>query len=550
MGRTGDDAHLTTRRELLARAMLLGLSGPALAAFMATFGEAPPLAAAAPATGGGTPKRGGTMVVTGHQEISSLSPDDDSPTVHWTAVTQIHNALLELDENLALVPVLAQSYDVAKDGLSYTFKLRSGVKFHNGMEFTAEDVKYTYEWYVNPANHAIKANNFEGVDSIQAVDKHTVRVKMKVPNAAFLARGATTFIVPAAYHGKIGEKGYKVAPVGTGAFKLKEWRPAERTVVEAFGDHFRGRPYLDFFRVDIVPEASVRAIGMQTAAADSAVWPLLVEDNLKFAKDANFTVFKTPTLGVNHFPINNKRPVFQDKRVRQAMMHAINRQRLINDIFKGTAVLATSNLSPALKAYYEPNVAQYPYDPAKAKALLEEAGWKPGPDGFREKGGTKLSFTCVTITGDQARRPEAEVVQQELKAVGIDMKLQEAPVATITDKMRKGEMDASLYNWTYGGNYGDPDPSVTLRSNGGNNWSHFENPKVDSLIDAGLRETNPAKRKQIYSEIQKIVAEEVPFLYMMYWDWYNVFSKRIKGLPNTAFNGPQLYRKANEWWIG
>ena len=549
MGRIGDEPHRTTRRELLARAAALGLSGPALAAFLAAFGDAPKIASAAPATGG-TPKRGGTMAVTGHQEISSLSPDDIGPGVQWLAITQIHNALVELDENFALQQVLAQSYEGAKDGLSYTFKLRQGVKFHNGAEFTAEDVKYTYEWYLNPANHAINANTFEGVDSVQAVDKHTVRVQMKVPNAAFLAKGATTFIVPGAYHGKIGEKAYKTAPVGTGAFKLKEWRPAERTVVEAFNDHFRGRPYLDIFRVDIVPEASVRAIGIQTGASDSAYWPLLTEDSLKFAKDTNYTTFRTQTLAVNHFPINTKRPIFQDKRVRQAMMHALNRQRLIDDIFKGTAVLATSNLSPAMKGFYEPNVQQYPYDPAKAKALLEETGWRPGGDGIREKGGTKLSFTCFTITGDQARRPEAEVAQQDLKAVGIDMKLQEAPATTILDKLRKGDMEASLFNWTYGGTLGDPDPSNTLRSNGGNNFSHFENAKMDSLIDAGLKEINPAKRKQIYSEIQKIVAEEVPFIYLMYWDWYNVFTKRIKGLPKTAFNGPQMYRKANEWWIG
>jgi len=549
MGRTEDDAHLTTRRELLARAALLGLSGPALAAFIATFGEVPPLASAAPATGGGTPRRGGTMVVTGHHEISSLSPDDAGPTVHWVIVTQIHNALLEADENYVLQPVLAQSYETARDGLTYTFKLRQGVKFHNGMDFTADDAKYTYEWYMNPASHAVSANNFKGVDSVQTVDKYTVRVKMKEPNAAFLAKGATTFIVPAAYHGKIGEKGYKVAPVGTGAFKLKEWRPAEFTLVQAFDGHFRGRPHLDFFREDIVPEASVRAIGLRTGASDSAVWALLVEENLKFAKDPNFTTFRTQTLAANHFPINNKQPQFSDKRVRQAMMHAINRQRLIDDIFKGTAVLATANLSPAVKAYYEPNVRQYPHDPAKAKALLEEAGWKPGADGIREKGGTKLSFTCFTITGDQARRPEAEVAQQDLKAVGIDMKIQEAPVATITEKLHKGEMDASLFNWTYGGTYGDPDPSVTLRSNGGNNWSHFANARVDSLIDAGLREIDPAKRKPMYSEIQKIVAEEVPFLYMMYWDWFNIFTRRIKGLPKTALVGSQLYRKANEWWI-
>jgi peptide/nickel transport system substrate-binding protein len=526
----------TTRREFLARAALTALSA-------ASVGLGPTDAASAP-------RRGGTMVVTGHQEISSLSPDDAGPTVIWIAVTQIHNALLELDENFKLVPTLAQAYSAAPDGMSYTFRLVKGVRFHDGTEFTADDVKYTYEWYLNPANRAINANNFKGVDSVQVLDKYTIRVRMKEPNAAFLAKGASTFIVPAAYHSKVGENGYKSAPIGTGAFRLKEWKPAEHTLVAAFDQHFRGRPYLDFFRVDIVPEPSVRAIGMQTGASDSAVWPLLVEDNLRFAKDPNFTTYVTVTTGVNHFPINNKLPVFADKRVRQAMMYAINRQRLIDDVFKGTAVIATSHLSPAFKNYYEPNVVKYPYDPAKAKALLEEAGWKTGPDGVRQKGGTRLSFTCTTITGDQARRPEAEVAQQDLKAVGIEMKLAEAPVAAITEKMRKGEMDASLYNWTYGGSGGDPDPSVTLRSNGGNNWSHYANPKVDSLIDAGLREPDPKKRRPFYSEIQKIVAEDVPFLYIMYWNWYTIFTKRIKGLPKAAFNGPQLYRKAYQWWIG
>lgn len=526
--------RMVTRREFLTRAALSGASVGLLSRTASAE----------------SPRRGGTMVVTGHQEISSLSPDDDGPGVHWTAVTQIHNALLELDENFTLLPTLAQSYTASPDGMSYTFKLVRGVRFHDGTEFTADDVKYTNEWYLNPANHAIQANNFKGVDSVQAVDKYTIRVRMKEPNAAFLAKGASTFIVPAAYHGRIGEKAYKSAPIGTGAFRLKEWKPAEHTLVAAFDQHFRGRPYLDFFRVDIVPEASVRAIGMQTGNSDSAVWPLLVEDNLRLGKDPNFTTYVTVTTGVNHFPINNRRPVFADKRVRQAMMFAINRQRLIDDIFKGTAEIAVSHLSPAFKAYYEPNVIKYPYDPAKAKALLDEAGWKPGPDGVRQKAGARLSFTCTTITGDQARRPEAEVAQQDLRAVGIEMKLAEAPVATITERMHKGEMDASLFNWTYGGSLGDPDPSLTLRSNGGNNWSHYANPKVDSLIDAGLREPDPKKRAPMYKEIQKIVAEDVPFLYVMYWNWYTIFTKRIKGLPRTAFNGPQLYRKAYQWRIG
>jgi peptide/nickel transport system substrate-binding protein len=140
-------------------------------------------------------------------------------------------------------------------------------------------------------------------------------------------------------------------------------------------------------------------------------------------------------------------------------------------------------------------------------------------------------------------------VQQFLADVGIDMQLEEAPVATILEKLRAGEMDASLFNWTYGGDDGDPDASVTLRSDGTNNFSHFENERVDELLDMGLRETDPAKRAAYYQEIQAIVAEEVPFLFMMFWDWYNLFRNRVKGLPESALTGDPIYAKAYQFWI-
>ncbi|GIW04026.1 MAG: peptide-binding protein [Thermomicrobiales bacterium] len=546
-------ASPVTRREVLRRAAIGGISGPALLALLRADG-----AGAAPASLArrarnfqeSQPKPGGTLVLMGHQEISSLSPDDAGPTVHWVMVTQIHNALIEMDEMLQFNPVLAESMpEVSADGLTYTFKLRQGVKFHDGEEFTSEDVKYTYEWYMNPDNAAINAVDFAAVDAVEAPDPYTAVVRMKYPYAPFFARVATKFIVPAHYHGQIGEAEYKAKPVGTGPFKLKEWRAAEFTEVVAFDDHFRGRPYLDGVREDIVPEPSVRAIGLETGKADSSVWPLTPEDNLRLAEDPNFTVFVTSSFAVNHFPLNNKKPQLSDKRVRQAMMYAIDRQTVIDEIFQGTAQLATANLSPAMGAYYNPNVKQYPYDPEQAKKLLDEAGWVMGSDGIREKDGQKLSFVCTTITGDQTRRPEAELVQQYLKAVGIDMQLQEAPVATILEQMRKGEMDASLFNWTYGGDYGDPDDGGTLRSNGGSNFSHFENARVDELLDAGLRELDPEKRAAIYHEIQAIVAEEVPFLFMMYWNWYNIFSKRVKGLPQQALVGDNLYAKAYTYWL-
>ena len=497
-----------------------------------------------------TPVAGGNFVTLGHQEVASLSPDDDGPSVQLAVIGQIHNALVQLDENLQPQPVLAAAMpEVSADGLTYTFTLVEGVKFHDGADFTSEDVKYTYEYYGNPENAAITANAFVLIESVEAPDPLTVVVTLSQPNAAFIAKVATRWIVPAAYHAETGEDAYKAAPVGTGAFKLREWRAAEYTLLEAFEDHFRGRPNFDTFRLNVVPEPSVRTIALETGEADSSVWTLITEDDLRLTESGQFTSYVTSSFAVNHFPLNNEHPILSDKRVRQAMMHAIDRQAIIDEIFSGAATLATSNLSPGMGDFYTSEVTEYPYDDARAAALLDEAGWALGADGIREKDGEKLSIVCTVITGDQARRPEAELVQAYLAAVGIDMQIEEAPVATILDGLRAGDIDMALFNWTYGGDEADPDASSVLASDAANNFSQFKNERVDELLTTGLSELDPAKRAAIYQEIQQIVAEEVPFLYIMYLDWFTHFNPRIKGLPEEILSGDNLYFKANEWWI-
>jgi peptide/nickel transport system substrate-binding protein len=199
--------------------------------------------------------------------------------------------------------------------------------------------------------------------------------------------------------------------------------------------------------------------------------------------------------------------------------------------------------------YYTEDVPQYAYDPERAAALLEEAGWVLGDDGMRAKDGEPLSFTITVITGDQARRPEAEVVQSYLLELGVDVQIEEAPVATILEQMPAGEMDASLFNWTYGGDGGDPDASTVMASDAPNNFPQFRNERVDELLTQGLTETDPAARAGIYHEIQQIFAEEVPVLFMMYWDLFNHFNQRIKGLPESAQTADPIYAKAYRFWI-
>jgi peptide/nickel transport system substrate-binding protein len=299
----------------------------------------------------------------------------------------------------------------------------------------------------------------------------------------------------------------------------------------------------------VVPEASVRAIALETGDAHSSVWNLLPLDNERLSRAPGFTAFRMVDVPLNLIALNNMRPQLSDRRVRQAMMYAIDRERIVREVFRGQAVVATANMSPTVKFYYEPNVKKYPYDPREAEKLLEEAGWRRGADGVREKGGQKLEFTLYIISGDMVRKPQAEAVQRDLRAVGIRMDIREAPWATNYSRMLAGEIDAALFNWTHGGWDGEPDATSVLSCRGATNFHRFCRTRVDQLLAAGAREVDPEKRRPIYAQIQKIVAEEVPMLYMTFWHWFQIFSPRVKGLPKEALLGPRLYRLAWQWWL-
>ncbi len=393
------------------------------------------------AAAAGGPTQGGTLRLTGHQEVSGMGPQNLGASVEQTVVYAIHNSLLLGDEMLVSKPVLAESYEVAEDGLTYTFTLVQGVKFHNDADFTAQDVVYTYDFYRNPDNGTSNVNSFLGIDSVEAPDDFTVVVNMATVNASSLVSWAEVPIVQSTYHAEVGEDAYPTAPVGTGAFKLVNWVPAEVVELEAFEDHFRGRPHIDFIRQEVVPDASVRAIALETGDSDAALWPLLVEDSKRLAEDTeNFTVLVSSTGGIKHIPLNNKLPALAEKEVRKALLTALDRQRIIDELWNGAAKVAHTHYSPKYAFYSksdDPEVTHYDYSVDAATALLDGAGWVAGADGVREKDGVRLSFTCTTITGDTARRPIAELAQQMLAEVGVEMLLEEAPVSAILEAMPK-----------------------------------------------------------------------------------------------------------------
>lgn len=532
----------SSRREFLNRAAAAGLI-PVLAGGAGLSGVS-----SATARQESSPVQGGTFVTLGHQEVAGLSPEQAGPTVQWVAIAQIFNGLYQLNANLELVPVLAESYEASEDGLTYTFALRSGVTFHNGDSFTSEDVKYTYDWIMDEENASTRSADFTLIESVEAPDESTVVVTLTEPDVTFMVNVAPTFIYPSAVHQEVGEEDFSANPVGTGPFMLEEWNAQQRTVLVAYEDHFRGRPNFDRFQLDVVPEAAGRLAALESGQADNSIWALNAEDNQILIDSGDFTVYEVLQNAVNHFPLNNTHPILSDVNVRKAMMHAIDRQALIDDIFQGQAVLATSNLSPKIERFYNADVVTYDYNPDTARQLLEEAGWVEGDDGIREKDGEPLTFTMVTITGDTQRRPEAEIAQQQFQEVGIDMQLQEATVDTILDAMVAGEMDASLFNWVYGGNGGEPDARDTLMTGGANNFSNYSNERVDELLTIGVTETDEEARVEIYKEIQAIVADEVPFLFLLVFTGFSFFNNSIQGLPDSVLEADNIFPFAFELW--
>lgn len=496
-----------------------------------------------------TPKQGGTLVILGQDSIESLSPEDTGETVQWVAACNIFEGLYMVNEVYELEPVLADSYEPSEDGLTYTFKLKTGVTFHNGDPFTSADVLYTYNWIMDEANASTRLSNFDLVETVEAPDDTTVVVTLKEADVTFMINVATVFIQPATYHAEVGENEFKVAPVGTGPFKFGEMNPQQRVRLDAWENYYRGRANLDSFQMDVVPEAAGRMAALETGQADNSMWGLNAEDNLKLKDSGNFTIFETQQVATNHFPLNNTHPFLKEKEVRQALLWALDRQSFADDVFLGQATVATSNLSPAVAAFYNPDVALYEFNPDKAKELLEGAGWVEGSDGIREKDGVKAAFTMMVFQGDTQRRPEAEVAQQWWKDIGVDCQLQEGITSEILGGLRDGTYDAGLFNWVYGGTSGDPDSRDTLVTGGANNFFQYSNAEVDDLMNNGIKELDPVKRADMYKRIQEIIAEEVPFLFLLNLMTTAFYNKRVKGLPETVLVTDNVYPKAYQYWI-
>jgi peptide/nickel transport system substrate-binding protein len=464
----------------------------------------------------------------------------------------LFSGLTQPGKDLLPTPDLATKWETSDDGLEWTFYLRDDVKWHDGEKFTADDVSYTFNEIT--LNKKLGANNtsyFQKVKEVQVVNDYTVKFLLTSPVAALPAYlSFNTEIIPKhIFEGKDPwelTSFNKEKPVGTGAFKLKSYTSGQSVVLERNEDFYGEEALLDEVEYKVLSDANTHVA--QILSGELSIFAL---DDLssieRIEKAEGVSVNGRETPRFFWIILNQELEKYQDKRVRQAILHAIDRQNIIDTVLKGYGTIADAGIAPALKEYYTDEVTRYDFDPGKAKELLAEAGWKDSDgDGIVDKNGEpfKIDFE-IGIQGDL--EAISQMVQQYLQKVGLDVNLKAMEWnAMIQDVVIKRDYEMSLNWWRYPA---DPDLSAYMHSNAvkGNNIPAYKNPELDKLLDAGAQASDVAERKEIYIEAQKLMAEELPYIFLWYPQEAQVKVDKLKGVPDLGFGDALHY--IHEWYI-
>jgi peptide/nickel transport system substrate-binding protein len=428
----------------------------------------------------------------------------------------VFNGLIKYDRNLQnFVGELAESWKI-KEGSEpeITFFLRKGVRWHDGKEFTAEDVKFTYDKIMDEKTNTVRRSDYELVKKAEILDPYTFKVTYRQPFSPGLGTWSMGIIPKHLLEkGDINTAQFNRKPIGTGPFKFVEWVSDEKIVVEANPHYFQGKPYLDRIIYRIIPDSSLSEMELLTRGIDLyGVSPF----QFQRMKEVPFlNVYSQPSLGYTYIGYNLQNPLFQDKRVRQALTYAINREEIVQYVLNGLGTVANGPFPPQLW-YSNPHVKPLPYNPAKARQLLAEAGWRDtNGDGILEKDGKPFSFKLITNSGNDTRRDVGVLAQRAFRELGIDVKLELYEWSVFLKSfINPKAFDACILGWSLSP---DPDDYQIWHSSQidkGFNFISYRNPEVDRLWEEGRREYDIEKRKAIYWRINEWMAEDQPYTFL------------------------------------
>jgi peptide/nickel transport system substrate-binding protein len=482
------------------------------------------------------PSYGDTIVVGSIGDASNLIPMLASDSASHDISGLIYNGLVKYDKNLNLVGDLAESWEVSPDGLTITFHLRRGVRWHDGVPFTAEDVFFGFRTITDPNIPTAYAGDYLEVKRAEVVDTYTFRVTYRKPFAPGLTTWGNLVVLPK--HLLEGQDITKTKltrePVGTGPYKLKQWLTQEKIVLESNPDYFEGRPYIDDYIYRIIPDPATMFLELKAGGID---WMGLTP--IQYRRQTNDPAFEREFHKYQYLPFsytylgyNLLSPLFRDKRVRQAISYAIDKEELIKVVLLGLGEISTGPYKPGAW-YYNPHVKRYPYNPERAKELLREAGWQDSDDdGILDRDGEPFEFTILLNWGNQSRLNSAEIIQWRLGQLGIRVKLRVMEWASfINEYVDKKRFEAVILGWSTGV---DPDQYDIWHSSKTDykelNFISYKNREVDALLEKARRVFDREERKRYYFRFQEILAEEQPYTFLFVPYALPVIHARFRGI--------------------
>lgn len=483
----------------------------------------------------GPPAFGDAMVEGSLGDASNLIPYIASDTASSSVTGLVYNGLLKMDKDLNLAPALAESWQVSQNGKTITFKLRQGVKWHDGAPFTAADCVFTHKFVIDPNTPTPYSADFMLIEKAEALDDFTFRVTFKQTFSRALYMWLSD-IVPKHLLEGVPVKDSLLArlPVGTGPYKFLVWKPGSSIELKANPDYYEGQPYLERIIYRIIPDTATMFLELKAGNLDTmGLSPLQYDRQTGSAKfKARFNKYRYTASAYTYMGYNLRMPIFQDKRVRQALTMAINRKDIIAGVLMGYGRVATGTFKPGTWAY-NPNLKPWPYDPVRSRELLAEAGWTDSDgDGILDKNGQPFAFTIVTNQGNSQRLKTAVIIQKMLNNIGIKVKVRVVEwAALLKEFIDKQAFEACLMGWTMPV---DPDPNAVWHSSkavaGGLNFIGYKNAEVDRLISGARKTVDQAARKKAYYRFQQIIHEDQPYSFLYVPEALPVVASRILGI--------------------
>jgi peptide/nickel transport system substrate-binding protein len=464
----------------------------------------------------------GTLVWALHVPIDRLDPPASFSLATGMVVGRnIFDRLVEHDERLTIVPGLATQWTPSRDGRTWTFRLRQGVRFHDGTPFNADAVVFNVQRALDPQLR-LPAGGFawSGVRGARKVDDYTVEVFGDQPLAALLNNiadsGLGAIVSPQAVQRAAQPRDF--VPAGTGPYRFVSWVPDGDLVLEANREYWGPAPRVQRLVVRVATTPSTRVNMLEAGEAD-LVTQVPIHEIRRLDAQAAIEVAVRPSTSWTYIAINNTKPQFSDVRVRRALNHLVDKQTIIDKILLGVGRVADSPIGSAYRAHK--SVRVYSYDPGAARRLLDEAGWRAGSDGVRVKDGQRLAGTLWVPAGRYIGGPDmAQVIASAFRGVGVDVRVQEVEFPVYLAEARRGPQESRIEMVMAGWGTSDPDSGLRsiLHSQSwpprANNVAFYRNPQVDELLDRGAATMDPNARIQVYHRVQEIVMDDAPWLFL------------------------------------